>query len=47
MLSYINDFNDVLTRQNQYGHFISSAFALNKERTKILMAYHKIYNSWA
>ena len=47
MLSYINDFNDVLTRQNQYGHFTSSAFVLNKERTKILMAYHKIYNSWA
>lgn len=47
MLSYINDFDDVLTRQNQYGHFTSSAFVLNKERTKILMIYHKIYNSWA
>ena len=47
MLDYIRDFDDVLTRQNQYGHFTSSAFVLNKERTKILMAYHKIYNSWA
>lgn len=47
MLDYINDFDDVLTRQNQYGHFTSSAFVLNKERTKTLMAYHKIYNSWA
>jgi ASC-1-like (ASCH) protein/8-oxo-dGTP pyrophosphatase MutT (NUDIX family) len=47
MLKYINDFNDVLTRQNEYGHFTSSAFVLNKERTKILMIYHKIYNSWA
>ena len=47
MLNYIKDFDDVLTRQNQYGHFTSSAFVLNKERTKILMAYHKIYNSWA
>ena len=47
MLSYINDFDDVLTRQNLYGHFTSSAFVLNKERTKILMIYHKIYNSWA
>lgn len=46
MLNYINDFEDVLTRQNQYGHFTSSAFVLNKERTKILMIYHKIYNSW-
>ena len=47
MLDYIKDFNDVLTRQNEYGHFTSSSFILNKERTKILMVYHKIYNSWA
>ena len=47
MLNYINDFDDVLTRENEYGHFTSSAFVLNKERTKILMIYHKIYNSWA
>ena len=44
MLKY---FDDVLTRKNKYGHFTSSAFVLNKERTKILMIYHKIYNSWA
>ena len=47
MLEYINKFDDVLTRKNQFGHFTSSAFVLNKERTKILMIYHKIYNSWA
>ncbi|MGM9879305.1 MAG: NUDIX domain-containing protein [Bacilli bacterium] len=47
MLNYIKDFDDVLTRQNQYGHFTSSAFVLNKDRTKLLMIYHKIYNSWA
>ena len=47
MLNYINDFDDVLTRQNEYGHFTSAAFVLNKERTKILMIYHKIYNSWS
>ena len=47
MLDYIKDFDDVLTRQNEYGHFTSSAFVLNKEKTKILMVYHKIYNSWA
>ena len=47
MLSYINNFDNVLTRENKYGHFTSSAFVLNKERTKILMAYHKIYDSWA
>lgn len=47
MLDYIRDFDDTLTRQNEYGHFTSSAFVLNKERTKMLMIYHKIYNSWA
>lgn len=47
MLKYLKDFDNVLTRQNEYGHFTSSAFVLNKEKTKILMIYHKIYNSWA
>lgn len=47
MLDYIRDFDDTLTRQNEYGHFTSSAFVLNKEKTKMLMIYHKIYNSWA
>lgn len=36
MLNYIKDFDDVLTRQNEYGHFTSSAFVLNKDRSKIL-----------
>ena len=46
MLNYIDNFDDVLTRQNEYGHFTSSAFVLNKDRSKILMTYHNIYNSW-
>ena len=47
MLKYINTFNDVLTRENELGHFTASAWVLNKERTKVLMIYHNIYNSWA
>ena len=47
MLEYINKFDDTLTRKNAIGHFTASAFAINKDRNKILMAYHKIYNSWA
>lgn len=47
MLKFIEDFDDVLTRQNEYGHFTSSAFVLNKDRSKILMVYHNIYNSWS
>ncbi len=47
MLSYIDSFDDVLTRENKNCHFTSSAWAVNKDRTKVLMIYHKIYNSWA
>lgn len=46
MLKFLSDFDNTLTRQNEYGHFTASAFVLNKERTKILMIYHNIYNSW-
>lgn len=47
MLKYLNDYDNVLTRENEFGHFSSSAFVLNKDRTKILMIYHNIYNSWS
>lgn len=47
MLRYINTFDDVLTRNNEFGHFTASAWVLNKEKTKVLMIYHNIYKSWA
>ena len=47
MLKYIDTFDDVLTRNNEFGHFTASAWVVNKERTKVLMIYHNIYNSWA
>ena len=46
MLKYINTFDDVLTRNNEFGHFASSAFVVNKERSKMLVVYHNIYDSW-
>lgn len=46
-LKYINSFDNYLTRENQYGHMCSSAFVLNKDRTKVIMAHHNIYNSWS
>lgn len=46
MLKAIDDFDDVLTRNNEYMHFTSSAFVVNKNRDKVLMIYHNIYNSW-
>lgn len=47
MLKYINTFDDVLTRNNEFGHFTASSWVVNKERTKVIMIYHNIYNSWA
>ena len=46
MLKYLKESNNILTRNNEMAHFTSSAFVFNKEHTKILMAYHKIYDSW-
>lgn len=31
MLKYINTFYDVLTRNNEFGHFTASSWAVNKE----------------
>ena len=36
MLNFINDYDDVLTRNNIFGHFSASAFVVNKERTKMV-----------
>lgn len=46
MLKSFEDYDDVLTRDNEYLHFTSSAFVVNKTRDKVLMIYHNIYNSW-
>lgn len=45
-LEFINSFDDILTRKNIFGHFSSSAFVVNKERTKILVVYHIINDGW-
>ena len=39
-------FNDILSRANNIMHITSSAFIVNKNRTKVLMIHHNIYNSW-
>ena len=45
---FIEAFGDnIWTRENKVGHFSSSAWVVNRERTKVLMAYHKIYDSFA
>ena len=38
---------DIFLRTNLTEHMTASAWVVNHERTKILMAYHKIYDSWS
>ena len=45
-LNFIDKFDDVLTRNNVFGHFSASAFVINKERTKMLVVYHIINDGW-
>lgn len=47
MLKYLTEFDDVLTRDNEMFHFTTSAWIVNHDRTKVLMIYHNIYDSWA
>lgn len=47
MLLYMKHNTDYLSRENQTAHFTASAWTVNKERTKTLMVYHNIYNSWS
>lgn len=46
ILSYFDNFDNILTRENDYGHLTASTWAVNPERTKVLMIYHNIYKSW-
>jgi len=47
ILRYMDIFDNLLTRENEFAHFTASAWVVNKEHTKVLMAYHNIYNSWS
>lgn len=38
---------DILLRENRLAHMSASAWVVNRERTKVLMAYHNLYDSWS
>lgn len=46
MLSFIDKYDDYLTRNNTIGHFSASAFVVNKDRNKMVVVYHIINNAW-
>lgn len=47
LLKYIDENPDILLRSNETAHFSASAWVVNPNRTKVLMLYHNIYNSWS
>lgn len=48
ILRYIEAFPDtILTRENGFAHMTGSSMIFNRERDKVLMAYHNIYRSWS
>ncbi|MBQ3612211.1 MAG: NUDIX hydrolase [Firmicutes bacterium] len=47
ILKFIDENPDFLYRENLEGHMTTSIWTVNKERTKTLMVYHNIYDSWS
>ncbi len=47
MLKYIDQYPDILSRQNELAHFTASSWIVNHQKTKVLMVYHNIFNSWS
>lgn len=47
LLRWIESGRDILTRENEVAHLTASAWVVNPDRTRVLMAYHNLYESWA
>lgn len=47
ILTCMDAYDNLLTRENPVAHFSSSGFIVNKTRDKVLMIHHNIYNAWS
>ena len=47
LLNLLQRDEDISVRESLLAHLTASAWVVNPERTKVLMAYHKLYDSWA
>ena len=47
IVSCLRNMEHVFSRDNKIAHMTASAWVVNQRRDKVLMAYHKIYDSWA
>ena len=39
--------SDIFNRSHQEAHISASAWVVNQEKSKVLMAYHNIYDTWS
>ena len=47
ILRQLKSFPDIFTRENLNAHMTASSWIVNPARTKVLMVYHNIYDSWS
>lgn len=46
ILDHIYTFENALSRDNLIAHVTSSVMILNQDKTKVLLGFHQIYQSW-
>ena len=47
ILDYLAKNPDAFYRSDPIAHMTASAWIVNRDRTKVLMVYHRIYDSWS
>ena len=47
ILAFLSENENAFLRENELAHMTASAWVVNHNRTKVLMVYHKIYDSWS
>lgn len=47
ILDYLSKNEDAFLRSSLLAHMTASAWVTNPSRTKVIMVYHNIYNSWS
>ncbi len=47
ILAFLDAHDDAFQRENLVAHMTASAWVVNPARDKVLMVYHKLYDSWA
>ena len=47
ILNWIETQENAFSRDNTVAHMTASAWVVNKDRSKVLMVYHNIYDSWS